>query len=91
MNGRDVLLILTHLFRKKGNPIQVDDAIEFISFRCRYGRPSQVRRLLNMAIDNEMISRDEDSIRAEFLFDRQVLPPNLVESLKNNLSVGKDL
>ncbi len=91
MNGRDVLLILTHLFRKKGNPIQVEDAIEFISFRCRYGQPSQIRRMLTMAIDNEMISRYEDSIKAEFLFDRQLLSPNLVEILKNNLNLSNDI
>ncbi|MFW9981646.1 MAG: hypothetical protein ACFFE3_07005 [Candidatus Thorarchaeota archaeon] len=91
MNGRDVLLILTHLFRKKGNPIQVEDAIEFISFRCRYGQPSQIRRMLTMAIDNEMISRYEDSIKAEFLFDQQVLSPNLAEILRNNLSVSNDI
>jgi len=76
MNGRDLLLVLAHLFRKKGNPVQVDDAIDFISFRCRYGRPSQVRRLLTMAINNEMISRFDDSIKAEFLYDRQNLSPN---------------
>ncbi|MFX1606909.1 MAG: hypothetical protein ACFFDD_13525 [Promethearchaeota archaeon] len=81
MNGRDLLLILTHLFRKKGNPVQVEDAVEFISFRCRFGRPSQVRRMLTMAIDNGMVSRNQDSLKAEFLYDRQILIPNLLHAL----------
>ncbi len=91
MNGRDLLLILTYLFRKKGNPVRVEDAVEFISFRCRIGRPSQVRRALTMAIGNEMITRTEDSIKAEFLYDRQILSPNLVEIVRDKLNVSIDL
>lgn len=91
MNGKDLLLILTHLFRKKGNPVRVEDAVEFISFRCRYGNPSQVRRMLTMAIGSEMISRDDDSIKAEFLFDRQILSPNLAEIMRDKMNVSKDL
>jgi hypothetical protein len=91
MNGRDLLLILTHLFRKKGNPVRVEDAVEFISFRCRYGSPSQVRRMLTMALGNEMIVRDADLIKAEFLYDKQILSPNLVEMLRDRLNVDKDI
>ena len=91
MNGKDLLLILTHLFRKKGNPVQVEDAVEFISFRCRYGRPSQVRRLLTMAIDNEMISRSEDSLNAEFLYDHQNLSPNLASALYEKVRIDSDI
>jgi hypothetical protein len=91
MNGRDLLLILTHLFRKKGNPVLVEDAVEFISFRCRYGRPSQVRRMLTMAIGNEMITRTEGSIKAEFLYDRQILSPNFAEIVKDKLKVSQNL
>ena len=91
MNGRALLLILTHLFRKKGNPVQVEDAVEFISFRCRYGSPSQVRRLLTMAIDNEMISRSEDSLNAEFLYNRQNLSPNLASALYEKVRIDSDI
>ena len=91
MNGRDLLLILTHLFRKKGNPVRVEDAVEFISFRCRYGRPSQVRRLLTMAVDNEMISRSEEHLKAEFLYDKQVIPPNLITALADKMSIDKTI
>jgi hypothetical protein len=91
MNGRDLLLILTHLFRKKGNPVQIEDAVEFISFRCRYGRPSQVRRMLTMAVSNEMISRVEDSITAEFLYNRQSLSPNLVSALNDKIRVENEI
>ncbi len=91
MNGRDLLLILTHLFRKKGNPVRVEDAVEFISFRCRYGHPSQIRRLLTMAIDNEMISRSEDSLHAEFLYDRQNLSPNLASAFHEKVRIDSDI
>ena len=91
MNERNLLLILTHLFRKRGNPVQVEDAVEFISFRCRYGRPSQVRRMLTMAITNELISRTDDSLKAEFLFDRQNLTPNLTSALSDKVRVESDI
>jgi hypothetical protein len=91
MNGRDLLLILTHLFRKKGNPVRIEDAVEFISFRCRYCSPSRVRRMLTIAKGNEMIVRDDDSIKAEFLYDKQILSPKLAELLRDKLDVGKDI
>jgi len=91
MNGRDLLLILTHLFRKKGNPVCLEDAVEFISFRCRYGKPSQVRRMLTMAVKNEMITRIEELIRADFLFDNQKLSPNLAAELCERLMVSSDI
>ncbi|MHA2025499.1 MAG: hypothetical protein ACW98U_06315 [Candidatus Thorarchaeota archaeon] len=91
MNGRDLLLILTHLYRKKGNPVLIEDAVEFISFRCRYGSPSKVRRMLTLATGNEMIAREADSIKAEFLYDKQVLSPNLVDILKDRLDVESDI
>jgi hypothetical protein len=91
MNGRDLLLILTHLFRKKGNPVQVEDAVEFISFRCRYGSPSQVRRMLTMAVSNELISRAENSLKAEFLYDRQNLGPNLTSALCDKVRIESQI
>jgi hypothetical protein len=91
MNGRDLLLILTHLFRKKGDPVRIEDAIEFISFRCRYGRPSQIRRLLTMAVTSEMVSRNDDSVKAEFLYDKQVLPLNLVSALEDKVRIDKEI
>ena len=91
MNGRDLLLILTHLFRKRGNPVQIEDAVEFISFRCRYGSPSQIRRMFTMAIENEMISRTEDRIRAEFLYDKQDLNPNLMSALNGKVRIDSSI
>ena len=73
------------------NPVQVEDAVEFISFRCRYGRPSQVRRMLTMAITNELISRSDDSLKAEFLFDRQNVTPNLTSALSDKVRVESDI
>ncbi len=87
MNGRDLLLILTHLFRNRGNPVQIEDAVEFLSFRCRYGRPSQIRRLLTMAVNNEMVSRNGNSVNAEFLYDRQNLSPNLASALVDSVRI----
>ncbi|MFX1473136.1 MAG: hypothetical protein ACFFBM_11570 [Promethearchaeota archaeon] len=76
MNGRDVLLILTHLFRFRGNQTSIDEAVKFLSFKCRYGKPSNIRRLLSAALNSEMISRNGDQIMAEFMFDLQKLSPN---------------
>ncbi|MFX1483635.1 MAG: hypothetical protein ACFFCP_10640 [Promethearchaeota archaeon] len=90
MNGRDLLLILTHLFRKKGTPVGINDAVEFLSFKCRYGSPSQVRRVLSIGIGTEMISRHGDSINAEFLFDCQILSPNLVDMMQKSLKTKMD-
>jgi hypothetical protein len=85
MKGKDLLLILAHLFRKKGNQVQIEDAVEFLSFRCRISRPSVVRKIFSLATEYEMISIEDDSIKAEFLYDRQILSPNLVEKLKGSL------
>ncbi|MFW9802389.1 MAG: hypothetical protein ACFFFC_07045 [Candidatus Thorarchaeota archaeon] len=76
MNGREVLLILTHLFRSRGNQTSIDEAIRFLSFKCRYGKPSNIRRLLSAALNSEMISRDGNQIVAEFMYDLQKLSPN---------------
>ena len=89
MNGRDLLLIMTHLFRMRGDPVHVEDAVVFLSFKCRYGRPSQVRRMLTMALNNEMLSRAEDLLNAEFLYDKQSLSPNLASALSGKISIEK--
>lgn len=47
--------------------------------------------MLTIATNNEMIVREEDSIKAEFLYDKQVLSPNLADLLKDKLTVGKDI
>ena len=57
MNGRDMILVLAHLFRKKGSPVSIVEAVDFLSFKCRYGSPSDVRKMLTMALNNEMISK----------------------------------
>jgi hypothetical protein len=77
MNGRDMILVLAHLFRKKGSPVSIVEAIDFLSFRCRYGAPSDVRKMLTTALLNEMISKNDNNILAEFLYDKQTLPVNL--------------
>ncbi len=82
MNGRDLLLVLAHLFRKKGNPVDMECAVEFLSFRCRYGPPSAIRNLLTIAENNDMISREGAKVKAEFLFDKQVLSPNLISAFE---------
>ncbi|MFW9910181.1 MAG: hypothetical protein ACFFEF_16615 [Candidatus Thorarchaeota archaeon] len=85
MNGKDMLLVLTHLFRKKGSPISVVEAVDFLSFECRYGPPSDVRKMLALALNNEMISKKDESILAEFLFDKQKLPLNLSGNLEDKV------
>ncbi len=44
-----------------------------------------------MALQRKLISREEDSIKAEFLYDRQILSPNLEEIMRDKLDVGRDL
>jgi len=91
MNGRDMLLVLAHMFRKLGREVTIDDAIHFLSFNCRYGYPTNVRRLLSAALENEMISRDGKNIKAEFLFDKQHLPLNLSTALGNKVEFKDDV
>jgi hypothetical protein len=91
MNGREMLLVLTHLFRKKGSPVSIVDAVDFLSFRCRFGTPTHVRKMLTMALINEMISRKDNSILAEFQYDKQTLPLNLSSSLQGKIRFGEDV
>ena len=87
MDGREVLLVLSHLFRKKGSPTTIDAAVEFLAFRCRYGSPSIIRKLLSIALRNEMISREEEAIKAEFIFDLQTLSPNQAIAISKRLNI----
>jgi len=89
MNGRHILLILAHLFQRNGSPVSIEDAVRYLSFNCRYGRPSQIRKMLSVALQRELISRDGDMIRAEFLFDRQVLSPNQAAALEDGVVIEK--
>ena len=91
MNGRDMLLVLAHLFRKKGSHVSIDSAVHFLSFSCRYGHPTNVRRLLSTALSNEMISRDGNTIKAEFLYDKQHLPLNLTSALGDKVRFKDDV
>ncbi|MFW9920787.1 MAG: hypothetical protein ACFFED_14375 [Candidatus Thorarchaeota archaeon] len=76
MNGKHILLMLAHLFRKYGSIITIEDAVHALSFQWRYGNPTKVRKILSLAKQQEMISVMEGRIRAEFLFDSQSLEPN---------------
>ncbi|TFG11621.1 DUF2240 family protein [Candidatus Thorarchaeota archaeon] len=91
MNGRHLLLILAHLFRKKGGTMDIEDAVEFLSFRCRYARPSVVRRMLTLALSKGMIEIDDDQIKSNFLFDQQDLSPNQVHIFKQEISVDRSV
>ncbi len=91
MNGKHVLLILAHLFRKKGGSIAIDNAVEYLSFRCRYGTPSNIRRLLFLGLQNEMISKDNDLINAEFLYDKQEISPNIIQILHEKVFLDKNV
>ena len=91
MNGRDMLLVLAHLFRKQGGHVAIEKAVHFLSFNCRYGIPTDVRKLLSAALKNEMISLDGNKIKAEFLFDKQHLPLNLTTALENKVRFKEDI
>ncbi|MBD3160348.1 MAG: DUF2240 family protein [Candidatus Lokiarchaeota archaeon] len=87
MNGRQVLLILAHLFRKKGKYVNIEEAVHYLSFRCRYGKPSDIRRLLTFALEQGMISRSDDEISAGFLYEVQDLSPNQIANFRKHLTV----
>jgi hypothetical protein len=91
MNGRNTLLILAHLFRKKGETVEVEKAVEYLSFRCRFGRPSTIRKMLTAALEHNMIKREADVLHVDFLYDRQVLPHTLTSDLQDKISVEADL
>ncbi len=91
MNGRDMLLVLAHLFRKQGSQVTIESAVHFLSFNCRYGKPTDVRKLLSTALKNELISRDDENINAEFLFDKQLLPLNLTAALEDKVRFTDDI
>ncbi|MHA1768283.1 MAG: hypothetical protein ACTSV3_00320 [Candidatus Thorarchaeota archaeon] len=86
MKGRDMLMILAHLFRKRGREVNIEDAVRFLSFQCRYGRPTEVRRMLTLALNHEMISREGDHIRAEFLYHQQYLAPDMATTMRVQVS-----
>jgi len=91
MNGRDMLLVLAHLFRMRGSPVSVIDAVDFLSFKCRYGAPTDVRRMLAAAVKNGMVSLKEDSILAQFLYDKQSLPLNMLCALEDKVQFKEDI
>jgi hypothetical protein len=91
MNGRNMLLVLAHLFRKRGTSVPLVEAIDFLSFRCRYGPPTDIRKMLTVALKNEMISFKDSRISAAFLYDKQILPLNLSFSLEDKIRFRKEI
>lgn len=87
MDGRTTLLVLAHLFQKKGSPLTIERAVECLSFEWRYGPPSMVRRLLTAAMQNGLVSRQGEEIRAEFVFDKQTLNVRTACKLLNSIVV----
>jgi len=86
-----MLLMLAHMFRRLGPRLRIDDAVEFLSFRCRFGRPTEIRKMLALAEQREMISRHGEEIQAEFLFDRQAIPPTIVSTLENAVKIRDEV
>jgi hypothetical protein len=91
MNGKDILLVLAHLFRSRGPIVSIEDAVECLSFRWRYGSPSNIRRILTLALNKELISREGENIKSEFLFDHQEISPNLPHHLVGKAQVGSEI
>ncbi len=77
--------MLAHLFRKCGKQIQLDDAVYRLSFVWRYGTPTNIRRILALAKENEIISHQEGVIQAEFVFTTQQLDPNQADILSSQI------
>jgi hypothetical protein len=47
--------------------------------------------MLTMAVSNELISRTEDSLKAEFLYDRQNLAPNLTSAFYDKVRIESQI
>lgn len=90
MNGRDLILILAHLFRTFGPEVSIEDAVEFLSFKCHYGPPLEIRKALSMALQKEMISKKGNTIRASFIYDTQRLTVGKLAKLENRIRVDGD-
>ena len=88
MKGKFILLMLAHLFRTCGKQIELDDAVYRLSFIWRYGTPTNIRKILALAKENEMISFQEGVIQAEFVFTKQQLDPNQADILSNQIKSG---
>jgi hypothetical protein len=80
-------LLLSHLFRKRGPEVSIQEAVDLLSFCWRYAPPSDIRKMLSLALQNEMIKRQGDMIHAEFVYGNQFLPPNLQSDLGGRLRV----
>jgi hypothetical protein len=91
MNGKDILLVLAHIFRSRGPIVSIEDAVEYLSFRWRYGSPSNIRRMLTLALNNELISREGEYIKSEFLFDHQEVSLNLPHHLSGKAQIGSEI
>ena len=91
MNGTHILLMLTHLFRKQGKRIPIEDAVYTLSFKWRYGTPTSIRKILTLAQESDMISVSEGYMQAEFLFDSQTLEPNQADILRRQTIIREDV
>jgi len=80
--------MLVHLFRKCGNSIEIDEAVYHLAFKWRYGPPTNIRRLLTVAQENELISINGRYIKAEFLYDLQELNPNQADTLSKQSAIS---
>jgi hypothetical protein len=85
MQGKYILLMLAHLFRKCGEQIELDTAVYKLSFVWRYGAPTVIRKILALAVNSEMISYSDGMIKAEFIFSSQRLDPNQADVLINKV------
>ncbi len=91
MKGKNILLMLVHLFRKLGDTTEINNAVYHLAFIWRYGTPTTIRKLLAIARENELISVSGDTITAEFLYGTQKLSPNQAELLSRDSTVNSDI
>ena len=47
--------------------------------------------MLTLALNNELISREGENIKAEFLFDHQEISPNIAHYLSGKVQVGSEI
>ncbi len=91
MQGKYILLMLAHLFRKCGEQIELTESVYRLAFVWRYGSPTNIRRLLTLAREKQLISYEDGIIKAEFVYTAQILDPNQSDIISNEIISNQNI
>ncbi|MFW9848539.1 MAG: hypothetical protein ACFFF4_05330 [Candidatus Thorarchaeota archaeon] len=91
MQGKYILLMLAHLFRKCGEQVELAESVYRLAFVWRYGAPTNIRRLLTIAREKQLISYENGYIKAEFVYTVQKLDPNQSDIVSNEIMSNQNI